>query len=78
MAPKFWQIKRKGYPFILSVSPGPYAKDRCYPIGVLLRDVLHLCHNLHEAKIIMNSGQIKGGWCNKKRCTFWCWNHGYC
>jgi small subunit ribosomal protein S4e len=59
MAPKFWQIKRKGYPFVLSVSPGPYAKDRCYPIGILLRDVLHLCRNLQEAKIIMNSGQIR-------------------
>ncbi len=59
MAPKFWQIKRKGFPFILSVNPGPYAKNKCYPMGVLLRDVLHLCSNLHEAKVIMNSGQIK-------------------
>jgi small subunit ribosomal protein S4e len=59
MAPKFWQIKRKGFPFILSATPGPYAKDRCYPMGILLRDILHLCSNLHEAKIIMNSGQIK-------------------
>ncbi|MBA3750115.1 MAG: 30S ribosomal protein S4e, partial [Nitrosopumilus sp.] len=59
MAPRFWQIKRKGFQFILSANPGPYAKDKCYPIGILLRDVLHLCNNLHEAKIIMNSGQIK-------------------
>ncbi len=59
MAPKFWQIKRKGFPFALSVNPGPYAKDKCYPMGVLLRDVLHLCSNLQEAKMIMNSGQIK-------------------
>ncbi len=59
MAPNFWQIKRKGFPFALSVNPGPYAKDKCYPMGILLRDVLHLCSNLHEAKKIMNSGQIK-------------------
>jgi small subunit ribosomal protein S4e len=59
MAPKFWQIQRKGSPFILSASAGPYAKGKCYPMGVLLRDILHLCSNLHEAKIIMNSGQIK-------------------
>jgi small subunit ribosomal protein S4e len=59
MAPKFWQIKRKGFPFVLSATPGPYAKNRCYPMGILLRDILHLCSNLREAKIIMNSGQIK-------------------
>ncbi len=59
MAPKFWEIKRKSHQFILSPRPGPYAKDKCYPIGVLLRDVLKICGNMHEAKKIMNSGQIK-------------------
>ena len=59
MAPKFWQIKRKGFPFVLSVIPGPYAKNKCYPIGILLRDILHLCKNLHEAKMALNQGQIE-------------------
>ena len=59
MAPNFWQIKRKGFPFALSVDPGPYSKDKCYPIGRILRDILHLCNTMHEAKLIMNSGQIK-------------------
>jgi small subunit ribosomal protein S4e len=59
MAPNFWQVKRKGFPFILSAKPGPYAKDKCYPIGILLRDVLHVCNNLHEAKMVMNSGKIQ-------------------
>lgn len=59
MAPNFWQIKRKGFPFVLSANPGPYAKDKCYPIGLLLRDVLHLCSTMQEAKLILNSGQIK-------------------
>jgi small subunit ribosomal protein S4e len=59
MAPNFWQIKRKGFPFALSVDPGPYSKDKCYPIGIILRDILHLCNTMHEAKLIMNSGQIK-------------------
>jgi small subunit ribosomal protein S4e len=59
MAPSFWQIKRKGFPFVLSANPGPYAKDKCYPVGLLLRDVLHLCNTMQEAKIILNSGQIK-------------------
>lgn len=59
MAPNFWQVKRKGFPFILSANPGPYAKDKCYPIGILLRDVLHVCNSLHEAKMVMNSGLIQ-------------------
>jgi small subunit ribosomal protein S4e len=59
MAPKFWQVKRKGFPFILSAKPGPYAKDKCYPIGIILRDVLNVCNNLHEAKMVMNSGLIQ-------------------
>jgi small subunit ribosomal protein S4e len=59
MAPKFWQVKRKGFPFILSANPGPYAKDKCYPIGIILRDVLNVCNNLHEAKMVMNSGLIQ-------------------
>lgn len=59
MAPKFWDIKRKDFQFILSAKPGPYSKNKCYPLGVLIRDVLHLCQNLREAKQILNSGQIK-------------------
>ncbi len=59
MAPKFWDIKRKESPFILAPRPGPYAKTKCYSIGVLIRDVLHLCSNLNEVKRILNSGQIK-------------------
>jgi small subunit ribosomal protein S4e len=59
MAPNFWQIKRKGFPFVLSANPGSYAKDKCYPVGLLLRDVLHLCNTMEEAKMILNSGQIK-------------------
>jgi len=59
MAPKFWQVKRKGFPFILSANPGPYAKDKCYPIGIVLRDVLNVCNSMYEAKKVMNSGLIQ-------------------
>ena len=59
MAPKFWDIKRKGSPFILLPRPGPYAKKKCYPIGILIRDVLNVCYNLNEAKRILNSRTIK-------------------
>lgn len=58
-APRFWDIKRKDSQFILGPRPGPYSKSKCYPVGVVLRDVLHLSSNANETKNILNSGQIK-------------------
>lgn len=58
-APNFWEIKRKTSRFVLGVKPGPYANDKSYPLGILLRDILHLCTTFNELKIILNSGQIK-------------------
>lgn len=59
MAPNFWDIKRKTSRFILDVRAGPYAKGKSYPLGILLRDILHKCNTFNELKIILNSGQIK-------------------
>lgn len=58
-APRFWDVKRKDSQFILGPRPGPYSKSKCYPLGVILRDVLHLSSNSNETKNILNSGQIK-------------------
>ncbi len=57
-APKFWDIKRKSSQFILSPRPGPYSKNKCYPLGIVLRDILHLSSTASETKQILNSGQI--------------------
>ncbi|VFJ15486.1 30S ribosomal protein S4e [Candidatus Nitrosocosmicus franklandus] len=58
-APNFWDVRRKSSQFILSPRPGPYPKSKCYPLGILLRDVLHLSSTANETKQILNSGQIK-------------------
>lgn len=58
-APKFWDVKRKSSQFILSPRPGPYSKSKCYPLGIVLRDVLHLSSTSNETRHILNSGQIK-------------------
>ena len=58
-APRFWDVKRKSSQFILSPRPGPYSKSKCYPLGIVLRDVLHLSSTSNETKQILNSGQIK-------------------
>jgi len=58
-APRFWDVKRKSSQFILAPRPGPYSKSKCYPLGILLRDVLHLSSTYNETKQILNSGQIR-------------------
>ncbi|MFL6403400.1 MAG: 30S ribosomal protein S4e [Nitrososphaeraceae archaeon] len=59
MAPKFWNIKRKEGRFALRVKPGPYSKNKAYPLGIVLRDILKLAHTMSEATKIVNTGKIK-------------------
>ena len=59
MAPTFWAIKRKQSQFVLRVSPGPHSKDRAYPLGMVLRDVLKVAGTMHEAERILNAGKVK-------------------
>src|ERR687883_116519 len=59
MAPTFWAIKRKQSQFVLRVSPGPHPKDRAYPLGMVLRDVLKVAGTMHEAERILNAGKVK-------------------
>ncbi len=51
-APKFWKIARRGEKkkFIISPIPGPHKKERCIPLGVIIRDYLKLAETLKEVK----------------------------
>jgi len=59
LAPVFWDINRKQGRFIVRTYPGPHAKKYAYSIGVILRDVLKVTKNMHEAKKIVNAGKVK-------------------
>ncbi len=59
LAPVFWDINRKQGRFITRTYPGTHAKKYAYSIGVILRDVLKVTKNMHEAKKIVNSGKVK-------------------
>jgi small subunit ribosomal protein S4e len=59
MAPTFWDIKRKQSQFVLRVKPGPHPKDRAYPLGMILRDVIKVANTMHEAQNILNAGKVK-------------------
>jgi small subunit ribosomal protein S4e len=57
-APPFWEIPRKTRRFVLKPIPGPHAIDRCYPLGILLRDILSIAHTKHEVEEILNQGSV--------------------
>jgi small subunit ribosomal protein S4e len=59
MAPVFWDIRRKESQFVLSVKSGCHSKERAYPIGIVLRDVLKLAGTMHEAERIVNTRKVK-------------------
>ncbi len=58
LAPRFWQVNRKSVRFILNTMPGPHTRKFSYPIGVVLRDLLHVCSNIREVKRSLDKGLI--------------------
>ena len=59
LAPKFWDIKRKQSQFVVRVKPGPHPKNKAYPLGMVLRDVLKVTSTMHEAERVLTAGQVK-------------------
>ncbi|MEM3103399.1 MAG: 30S ribosomal protein S4e [Candidatus Nitrosocaldus sp.] len=58
MMPAFWQVPRKAYRFAIRPIPGPHPIDRCYPLGILLRDVLKAVSNIREAERVLHNGYV--------------------
>jgi small subunit ribosomal protein S4e len=58
LAPSFWKIGRKEGRFVVRARPGPHPKRLCYPLGILLRDVLRLGNNMEEVRTMVNEGKI--------------------
>ena len=58
LSPRFWQVSRKSSRFILNTMPGPHTRKFSYPIGVVLRDLLHICSNVREVKKSLNKGLV--------------------
>lgn len=57
-APRTWDIERKSERFIIRPSPGPYSLKDGYPLGVVLRDLLHLVQNKRETDNVLSHAQI--------------------
>ncbi len=58
-APRFWPISPKEYVWTVKPSPGPHPKDRCFPLLIILRDILHYAKTAREARRILAEGKVK-------------------
>lgn len=59
-APKTYPITRKiGGKFTVSPDPGPHPRERCIPIGIVLREVLGYARNIKEVKHLLREGKIE-------------------
>jgi small subunit ribosomal protein S4e len=59
ISPSFWAIQRKKSRFVIRVNPGPHPKQRAYPLGMVLRDVLNVASTGHEAYRILKADKVK-------------------
>jgi small subunit ribosomal protein S4e len=57
-APKSWAIPRKTSHWVSKPSPGPHEADRSMPLLSVVRDMLELCDNSREARLVIGSRTI--------------------
>lgn len=57
-ASKNYHIAKKVYKFTILPMAGAHGKDRCIPLGIILRDILGFAETLSEAKVILNKGLL--------------------
>ncbi|HJJ47396.1 MAG TPA: 30S ribosomal protein S4e [Methanocorpusculum sp.] len=56
-APAEWQLARKEHKYVVSVAAGPH-DGSALPIGVWLRDHMHLAENTKEVRKILHERQV--------------------
>lgn len=56
--PKDWRLPRKEKTFVVRPLPGMHTKNRCIPLQIILRDILHYAASAKEAKHILSKGNV--------------------
>lgn len=57
-APRSLHLHRKESVWTVRAASGPHPKKSAIPLGLLIRDYLHLCDSLREAKRLLSNGEI--------------------
>jgi small subunit ribosomal protein S4e len=71
-APRVLRIHRKEKTFIIRAAPGPHALEQSIPLGLIIRDYLHLCDTYKEARKIVSNGDILVDGAKRKNFKFPC------
>ncbi len=58
LAPAFWEIPRKDYRFALKPIPATHPIARCYPLGILLRDIFNIAPTMREVEKVVKQGNV--------------------
>lgn len=56
--PRTWVINRAKNTFIVRPNPGAHSLEMGLPLGIILRDNLHLASTMNEVKKILNNNEI--------------------
>ncbi|MBN67358.1 MAG: 30S ribosomal protein S4e [Rickettsiales bacterium] len=56
--PRTWPLTRKTNIWVQKPNPSGHRIEMCMPLGVVLRDVLGIAHNMREAKRILHSRKV--------------------
>jgi len=56
--PRSWPLTRKTNIWVQKPNPGGHNTEMCMPLGIVLRDVLGIAHNMREAKRILHSRKV--------------------
>ncbi|MDP6661475.1 MAG: 30S ribosomal protein S4e [Candidatus Thalassarchaeaceae archaeon] len=56
--PRSWPLTRKTNIWVQKPNPGGHNTEMCMPLGIVLRDVLSIAHNMREAKRILHSRNV--------------------
>jgi small subunit ribosomal protein S4e len=57
-APAFWPIHRKEFRWAARPNPGAHELDRCFPLLLVVRDILHLAKTRKEARFLLSEGNV--------------------
>ena len=58
MMPRSWPLTRKTNIWAQKPNPAGHPLEMCMPLGILLRDILEVAHNMREAKRILHSRKV--------------------
>jgi small subunit ribosomal protein S4e len=57
-SPRFWPIHRKEDPWIIRPSSGPHSLQKCYPLSLVIRDILGIAETRKESQTILHQGKV--------------------